>query len=119
LSGIPDLKMAEESEVIPVKTMLIAFFDAEGLMYHELLPQRQIMNKIVCITVLQRLRDCISSETALQMVFRNLDTALQQCAMPRCPECQRIIFPNTASPWFPTCLIRQIWPSATSYSSPG
>jgi hypothetical protein len=42
-----------------VKTMLIAFFDAEGLVYHEFLPQRQTMNQIVYITVLQRIRDAV------------------------------------------------------------
>jgi hypothetical protein len=35
-----------------VKTMLIAFFDAEGLVHHEFLPQRQTMNQTVYITVL-------------------------------------------------------------------
>jgi histone-lysine N-methyltransferase SETMAR len=42
-----------------VKTMLIAFFDAEGLVHHEFLPQRQTMNQTVYITVLQRLRDAV------------------------------------------------------------
>jgi hypothetical protein len=39
--------------------MLIAFFDAEGLVHHEFLPQRQTMNQTVYITVLQRIRDAI------------------------------------------------------------
>jgi hypothetical protein len=39
--------------------MLIAFFDAEGLVHHEFLPQRQTMNRTVYITVLQRLRDAV------------------------------------------------------------
>jgi hypothetical protein len=53
---------AEESESSPVnvKTMLIAFFDVEGLVHHEFLPQRQALNQTVYITVLQRLRDAIS-----------------------------------------------------------
>jgi histone-lysine N-methyltransferase SETMAR len=42
-----------------VKTMLIAFFDAEGLVHHEFLPQRETMNQTVYIAVLQRLRDPI------------------------------------------------------------
>jgi hypothetical protein len=42
-----------------VKTMLIAFFDAEGLMHHEFLPQSLTMNQTVYITVLQRLRDAV------------------------------------------------------------
>jgi transposase len=54
LSGIPDLKMAAR----PL-TMMIAFFDAEGLVHHELLPQRQTMNQTVYITVLQRLLDAV------------------------------------------------------------
>jgi histone-lysine N-methyltransferase SETMAR len=39
--------------------MLIAFFDAEGLVHREFLPQRQTMNKTVYITVLQLLRDVV------------------------------------------------------------
>jgi transposase len=42
-----------------VKTMLIAFFDAEGLVHHEFLPQRQTMNQTVYITVMQRLQDAV------------------------------------------------------------
>jgi histone-lysine N-methyltransferase SETMAR len=42
-----------------VETMLIAFFDVEGLVHHEFLPQRQTMNQTVYITVLQRLRDAV------------------------------------------------------------
>jgi histone-lysine N-methyltransferase SETMAR len=42
-----------------VKTMLITFFDAEGLVHHEFLPQRHTMNQTVYITVLQRLRDAV------------------------------------------------------------
>jgi hypothetical protein len=37
--------------------MLIAFFDAEGLVHHEFLPQRQTMHQTVYVTVLQRLQD--------------------------------------------------------------
>jgi hypothetical protein len=39
--------------------MLIAFFDAEGLVHHEFLPQHQTMNQTVYITILQRLRDAV------------------------------------------------------------
>jgi transposase len=39
--------------------MLFAFFDAEGLVHHEFLLQRQTMNQTVYITVLQRLRDAV------------------------------------------------------------
>jgi hypothetical protein len=35
-----------------VKTMLIALFDAEGLVHHEFLPQRQTMNRTVYIIIL-------------------------------------------------------------------
>jgi hypothetical protein len=42
-----------------VKTMLIAFIDAEGLVHQEFLPQRQTMNQTVNINVLQRLRDAV------------------------------------------------------------
>jgi hypothetical protein len=42
-----------------VKTMLIASFDAGGLVHHKFLTQRQTMNQTVCITVLQRLRDAV------------------------------------------------------------
>jgi hypothetical protein len=46
LSGIPDLKMAARpSTMIHTQaSWLIAFFDAEGLVHHEFLPQRQTMN---------------------------------------------------------------------------
>jgi histone-lysine N-methyltransferase SETMAR len=54
LSGIPDLKMAARPS-----TMMIVFFDAEGLVHHEFLPQRQTMNQTVYITVRQRLRDAV------------------------------------------------------------
>jgi histone-lysine N-methyltransferase SETMAR len=40
-------------------TMMISFFDAEGLVHHEFLPQLQTMNQTVYITVLQRLRDAV------------------------------------------------------------
>jgi hypothetical protein len=42
-----------------VKTMLIAFFNAEGLVRHEFLPQRQTMKQSVYITVLQRPWDAV------------------------------------------------------------
>jgi hypothetical protein len=42
-----------------VKTMLIAFFDAECLVYHEFLPQCQTMKQTVYIAVLQHLRDAV------------------------------------------------------------
>jgi histone-lysine N-methyltransferase SETMAR len=42
-----------------VKTMLITFFDVEGLVHHEFLPQHQTMNQTVYITVLQHLRDAV------------------------------------------------------------
>jgi hypothetical protein len=45
LNGIPNLKMA----VRPL-TMMIAFFDAEGLVHHEFVPQCQTMNQTVYIT---------------------------------------------------------------------
>jgi histone-lysine N-methyltransferase SETMAR len=33
--------------------------DAEGLVHHEFLPQRQTMNQTVCITILQHLQDAV------------------------------------------------------------
>jgi transposase len=39
--------------------MIITFFDAEGLVHQEFLPQRQTMIQTVYITVLQRLRDAV------------------------------------------------------------
>jgi histone-lysine N-methyltransferase SETMAR len=52
LSGIPDLKMA-------ARPSTIAFFDAEGLVHHEFLPQHQTMNQTDYITILQCLRDAV------------------------------------------------------------
>jgi hypothetical protein len=40
-------------------TMMIAFFDAEGLVHYEFLPQRQATSHTVYINVLQRLRDAV------------------------------------------------------------
>jgi len=42
-----------------VKTMLIAFFDIDGLVYHEYVPRGQTVNKEFYKTVLQRLRDAV------------------------------------------------------------
>jgi histone-lysine N-methyltransferase SETMAR len=42
-----------------VKTILIAFFEAEGLMHHELLHQRQTKNQTVYVNILKRLRDTV------------------------------------------------------------
>jgi len=42
-----------------VKTMLIAFFDIDGLVYHEYVPRGQTVNKEFYKTVLQRLRDAM------------------------------------------------------------
>jgi hypothetical protein len=39
--------------------MMIAFFDAEGLVHPKFLSQCQTMNQTVYITVLQRLRDAV------------------------------------------------------------
>jgi hypothetical protein len=113
LSGIPDLKKA----ALPSKTM-IAFFDAEDLVHHKFLLQRQTMNQTVYITVLQRLRDAVrrkrphkwSSGTWLL----HHDNAPCHAAVS-----VREFLASTASPWFPTRLTHQIWPPATSSSSPG
>ena len=42
-----------------VKTMLIAFFDIDGLVHHEYVPRGQTVNKEFYKTVLQRLRDAV------------------------------------------------------------
>jgi len=42
-----------------VKTMLIAFFDTEGLVHYEYVPRGQTVNKEFYKTVLQRLRDAV------------------------------------------------------------
>jgi hypothetical protein len=54
----PRLKKASQVQS-NVKTMLIAFFDVEGLVHHEFLPQCQTMNQTVYITILQRLQDAV------------------------------------------------------------
>jgi len=43
-----------------IKTMLIAFFDIDGLVYHELVPTGQTVNKEFYKTVLQRLRNAVA-----------------------------------------------------------
>jgi hypothetical protein len=52
---------AEKSEASRsnVKTILIAFFDAEGLVHNESLPQRQTMNQTLYMTDLQHLQEAI------------------------------------------------------------
>ena len=42
-----------------IKTMLIAFFDTDGLVHHEFVPAGQMVNKEFYKTVLQRLRDAV------------------------------------------------------------
>ena len=42
-----------------VKTMLIAFFDIDGLVHHEYVPRGQTVKKVFYKTVLQRLRDAV------------------------------------------------------------
>ena len=42
-----------------IKTMLIAFFDTDGLVHHEFVPTGQTVNKEFYKTVLQRLRDAV------------------------------------------------------------
>jgi hypothetical protein len=86
LSDILDLKMAARPS-----TMMIAFFDAEGLVHHKFLPQHQTMTQTVYTTVLQRLRDEVRRKTASQIVFRYLASAPRQCAMPRGPDSQEIL----------------------------
>jgi histone-lysine N-methyltransferase SETMAR len=71
-----------------VKTMLITFFDAEGLVHHEFLPQRQTMNQTVYITVLKRLRDAVRRKRPHKW---SSGTWLVHRAMPRGPECQGIL----------------------------
>jgi histone-lysine N-methyltransferase SETMAR len=58
ISSLPWSKKARRVQSI-AKTMLIAFFDAEGLVHHEFLPQHQTMNQTVYITVLQHLQDAV------------------------------------------------------------
>jgi len=42
-----------------IKTMLIAFFDNDGLVHHEFVPTGQTVNREFYKTVLQRLRDAV------------------------------------------------------------
>ena len=42
-----------------IKIMLIAFFDVDGLVHHELVPTGQTVNKEFYKTVLQHLRDAV------------------------------------------------------------
>ena len=42
-----------------IKTMLIAFFDIDGLVHHEFVPTGQTVNKELYKTVLRRLRDAV------------------------------------------------------------
>jgi hypothetical protein len=117
LSGIPERKKVRQVRS-NVKTMLIAFFDAEGLVHHEFLPQCQTMNQTVYITVLQRLRDAVRQKRPHKWSpVPGFCTTTMHHAM--LPWVSGNSWPSTASTWFPTHLAHQIWPPATSFSSPG
>jgi hypothetical protein len=73
-----------------VKTMLIAFFDAEGLVHHKFLRQRLTISDCLHNRSATPSR-CSSSKTASQMIFRYLASAPRQCTMPRGPECHGIL----------------------------
>ena len=57
-SSSPRPKKAREVKS-NIKTMLIAFFDIDGLVHHEFVPTGQTVNKEFYKTVLQRLRDAL------------------------------------------------------------
>jgi hypothetical protein len=113
LSDIPGLKMAARPS-----TRMIAFFDAEGLVHHEFLPQRQTMNQTVYITVLQRLRDADHRKRPHKCLPVPGFCTTTMCHATR-PGVFGNSWPSIASPWFPTHLTHQIWPVAISSSSPG
>jgi hypothetical protein len=101
-----------------VKTMLIAFFDAEGLVHHEFLPQRHTVNQSVYITVLQRLRDAVRRKRPHK--WSSGTWLLHHDSVP----CQaalnvREFLAKHSIPVVPHWLTHQIWPPATSSFSPG
>ena len=55
------ISSTEESAAgkVHIKTMLIAFFDIDGLVHHEFVPTGQTVHKEFYKTVLQRLRDAV------------------------------------------------------------
>jgi len=57
-SSSPRPKKARQVKSI-IKTILIAFFDIDGLVHHEFVPTGQTVNKEFYKTVLQRLRDAV------------------------------------------------------------
>jgi hypothetical protein len=66
-----------------------AFFEVEGLVHHDFLPQRHESDCLHNRTATPS--RCNSSETASQMIFRYLASAPRQCAITRGPECQGIL----------------------------
>jgi hypothetical protein len=101
-----------------VKTILIAFFDAEGLVHHEFLLQRQTMNQTALITVLQRLRDAVSRKwphkwsSGTWLLHHDNAPCLAALSV-------REFLAKHSIPVVPHPLTHHIWPPATSSSSPG
>lgn len=58
LSGEPKPKKARQSKS-KVKVMLTVFFDYEGVVHHEFLPEGQSVNKEYYVAVMRRLREAI------------------------------------------------------------
>jgi hypothetical protein len=93
LSGIPDLKMAEENKASPVKCQDNAdrFLWRGGSGASRVSSPTPDHESDCLHNRSAKPSRCNSSEKASQMVFRYLALAPRQWAMPRCPECQGIL----------------------------
>ena len=65
-----------------VKTMLIVFFDIDGLVHHEYVPRGQMVSKEFYKTVLQRLHNTVQI-SPWEVALWQLDPAPWQCPCPQ------------------------------------
>jgi len=78
----PQLKKAWQVKS-NVKTMLIAFFDIDGLVHHEYIPRGQMVNKEFLKNSPATLLQCCAQTLPWEMVLRQLDPAPRQCPCPQ------------------------------------
>ena len=72
------LNQESEAGKSNVKTMLIVFFNIDGLVHHEYIPRGQTVNKEFYKTVLQCLRNAVR-RPPWEVAFRQLNPAPWQC----------------------------------------
>ena len=74
-----------------VKVMLITFFDHQGMVHHEFVPQGQTVNQHFYKEVLTRLVNKIRQKRKSFLGRKNLDLASRQCSCPHSPQRQTVL----------------------------